>query len=220
MKKITMFFTSFIAMVAMMVVTVIPVNAIEAPMSDPLKGEHSMQVGNIDNTARYYGWNVEVKGKSESLDKIVSVATVSNSKYQYIITVTSKRNSKGDISSTLKIGGKKYPFESVKAGFKKYSISKDIRKMLKEQAANKAKVLTDYGKKYWWKVTKKATFKNVKANQSLTFKNDRYQFNATVRAGRKGGKIVFDYLRQGEKSSSKAIKEWLKQYHIPFHNDK
>ena len=215
MKKLL----TIIVVCLLLVAFCVPVSAIEAPNSDPMKAEHTKSMKALDDSATYYGWKAELKAKTDSPSKIVTVANVRNSKYLYRVTITTVRTDKGGIKTTYKIGGTKYPLESVKAGFKKYAISKDVHKMLKAKAKEKAEALKQYGKSYFWEVSQKTAYKNGAGIATLKFKNQRYQFSATVSAKRSNGKISIKYTRQGEVSSAKEIKSWLKEYHVPFRND-
>lgn len=216
MKKITKCFTMLLAAMMMFLVFATPAQAATA-VSDPVKREHTKQVSKLSNYAEYYGWSVELQsGKGDDVKNSVTIANIRNSKYLFTIKVTSTRKG-NNVRTSFKIHGRNYELAGIKLSFKKYAVQSDIRKMLKNTAAKKAESLQKYASKYFWQTSEKATFKNCKANHTLTFKNAKYSFKATIRATRKNGKIAISYLRDGYKSSAKAIKDWLGEYHLPYY---
>ena len=210
MKKITRNSLLVLAIVVLLAGFATPAYAVTANVS-PIQSRHSKDVAALTNAAEYHGWHADLRGKTGSPSKIVTIATLRNSKWRMTVTVTTTQKN-GRIGTTYKINKKAYTLNGIKTTLKKYAISADIRAMLEDEAAIKAEALKKYAIKCGWSVTQGESYKKGKANNKLTFSNSKYKFAAVVSCVRKNGKIVTSYLRENKSSSAKAVKSWLKQY--------
>ena len=81
MKKITRNSLLVLAIVVLLASFATPAYAVTANVS-PIQSRHSKDVAALTNAAEYHGWHADLRGKTGSPSKIVTIATLRNYRYR------------------------------------------------------------------------------------------------------------------------------------------